>query len=192
MSSEEEFKEIETLTREIAKRMDFDDLDLTIEKDKSGTLDFMMITYSLWSIEEIPNNIKNYLERIRERIREKITHKKYLPEPVSKLCMELTLGRFYKLKIKEGLSHELGHARFFTDHPVLESLLYLISLPYSYPQRKLKEKYNFIHLVIYCGVGTTLSYFYFPYGTASFAPILAYHMNEYIANFQARKRGLSV
>ncbi len=186
MSSDEELKEIEALGKEIAKKMGFDDLDLTIVKDKTGTVDVMMVHYSPLTIHTIPKIIKNTIERIRDRIAHLGNYRKLiLNEPV-----KLTLGKKYRKNIEENLAHEFGHVIFGRDHPFLYSILYYFSIPYTYPNRKLKEDKKFYYTGAYSMVASALSVLCFPYGIASYVPFTAHLIQECTAEREAIKRGL--
>jgi len=184
MSSEQEIKEIEILGRKIAEKMGFYDLDLTIEKDKSGAVDFMRIR-SYYPFKFTPKNIITYF---KEKMIEKLS-KEHRQKPISTLKTTIILGKYYNWKIKELLAHEFGHARFLTDHPVFYKILDFFSLPYDYLPNKLKGN-NEIKIDVAAVAAEMLSILFFPYGLVSAVPVLASYTHEYIAGYEARKRGL--
>jgi hypothetical protein len=180
MSSEEELKKVESLAKNIAKIMEFDDPDLTVEKDKTGTVEYMGIILD-YPFSFTPQSIVGY---VKEKIIEKIINKKNNPKSTSSLKATIVLGKNYELKIEEKLTHELGHARFLKDHPFIQLILEFLSLPYDTlfvhdSNEKTKTGIRYVAKILPLIISQ--------YG---FVSLLANHINEYIAGYEGRKRGL--
>jgi len=177
MASEQELKKLESLAKGIAKIMGFDSSDLAVEKDKTDTVKYMAIRlYYPW---ETRQNILNYL---KETILEK-TIKKHNTQFSSTLKTTIVIGKNYELQLKEKLTHELGHARFLNDHPFIHLILQFLSLPYDFLFDKTNGKTETDKYYIAKAIPLILS----QYGTVS---LIANHINEYIAGYEGRKRGL--